>query len=182
MTASQGLCQLDAAQMEATLRRLAAEVLGSLDPSLELVLLGIRSRGLPLAERLGHVLRETSGRAIPVGALDITLYRDDLTEKAGTPIVRPTEIPFTLKERTVLLVDDVIYTGRTVRAALDALLDHGRPTCVRLAVLVDRTGRELPIQPDFTGLKVQVKKTERIAVHVKERDGDDGVFLEQLPR
>lgn len=182
MTASNGLCQLDAAQMGSTIQRLAREILDSLDPSAELVLLGIRSRGLPLAERLGQVLREASGAKVPVGALDITLYRDDLTERAGTPIVRPTEIPFSLKDRTVVLVDDVIYTGRTVRAALDALLDHGRPTCVRLAVLVDRTGRELPVQPDFTGLRVEVRRTERIAVHIQERDGDDGVYLEQLPR
>ncbi|MBI4913164.1 MAG: bifunctional pyr operon transcriptional regulator/uracil phosphoribosyltransferase PyrR [Acidobacteria bacterium] len=181
MTASNGICQLDAAQMEATLQRLAGEILQSLEGQGQLVLLGIRSRGLPLAERMGELLRAASGQPVPVGALDITLYRDDLTEKAGTPIVRPTEIPFSLKERTVLLVDDVIFTGRTVRAALDALLDHGRPRSVRLAVLVDRTGRELPIQPDFTGIRVEVKRTERIAVHVAERDGDDGVFLEQLP-
>jgi len=181
MTASQGSCQLDAAQMEATIARLAQELLDSLEPATELVLLGIRSRGLPLAERLGEVLR-AGGRKVPIGALDITLYRDDLTEKAGMPIVRPTEIPFSLRDRTVVLVDDVIFTGRTVRAALDALLDHGRPTCVRLLVLVDRTGRELPIQPDFTGLKVQVKRSERIAVHVRERDGDDGVYLEDLPQ
>ena len=182
MTASQGSCQLDAAQMEATIARLARELLDSLEPATELVLLGIRSRGLPLGERLGLLLRESSGRKVPVGALDITLYRDDLTEKAGMPIVRPTEIPFSLRDRTVVLVDDVIFTGRTVRAALDALLDHGRPTCVRLLVLVDRTGRELPIQPDFTGLQVQVKRSERIAVHVRERDGDDGVYLEDLPQ
>jgi pyrimidine operon attenuation protein/uracil phosphoribosyltransferase len=181
MTAAAGSCQLDAQQMDATLRQLARGILDNLGADANLVLLGIRSRGLPLAERMGLMLEELKGQTVPVGALDITLYRDDLTEKAGTPIVRPTEIPFSLKERVVLLVDDVIYTGRTVRAALDALLDHGRPRCVRLAVLVDRSGRELPIQPDFTGLKVAVKTTQRIAVHVKERDGDDGVFLEELP-
>jgi pyrimidine operon attenuation protein/uracil phosphoribosyltransferase len=181
MTAAAGSCQLDAQQMDATLRQLARGILDNLGADANLVLLDIRSRGLPLAERMGLMLEELKGQTVPVGALDITLYRDDLTEKAGTPIVRPTEIPFSLKERVVLLVDDVIYTGRTVRAALDALLDHGRPRCVRLAVLVDRSGRELPIQPDFTGLKVAVKTTQRIAVHVKERDGDDGVFLEELP-
>lgn len=181
MTARAGACQLDAAQMAATLRGLCQDVLARLGPDADLVLLGIRSRGLPLAERMGLLLGELRGRAVPVGALDITLYRDDLTEKAGTPIVRPTEIPFSLKERSVLLVDDVVYTGRTVRAALDALLDHGRPRCVRLAVLVDRGGRELPIQPDFTGLQVEVRSTQRIAVHVRERDGDDGVYLEDLP-
>lgn len=181
MTAAAGSCQLDARQMDATLRQLAQGILDSVGAETDLVLLGIRSRGLPLGERLGALLAELRGRAVPVGALDITLYRDDLTEKAGTPIVRPTEIPFSLKERVVLLVDDVIFTGRTVRAALDALLDHGRPRCVRLAVLVDRSGRELPVQPDFTGLKVAVQSTQRIAVHVHERDGDDGVYLEDLP-
>lgn len=181
MTAAAGSCQLDARQMDATLRQLAGGILDRLGTETDIVLLGIRSRGLPLAERMGIMLQELRGRAVPVGSLDITLYRDDLTEKAGMPIVRPTEIPFSLKDRVVLLVDDVIYTGRTVRAALDALLDHGRPRSVRLAVLVDRGGRELPVQPDFTGLRVDVQPTQRIAVHVQERDGDDGVYLEELP-
>lgn len=181
MTAAEGSCQLDARQMDATLRQLAVGILDRLGTEADIVLLGIRSRGLPLAERMGLMLQELRGQPVPVGALDITLYRDDLTEKAGMPIVRPTEIPFSLKDRVVLLVDDVIYTGRTVRAALDALLDHGRPRTVRLAVLVDRGGRELPVQPDFTGLKVAVLPTQRIAVHVRERDGDDGVYLEALP-
>lgn len=180
MTAA-GACQLDERQMEATVRRLAQELLDQVGPDTGIVLLGIRSRGLPLADRLGTLLREMSGGPVPVGALDITLYRDDLTEKAGMPIVRPTEIPFSLKDKVVVLVDDVVYTGRTIRAALDALLDHGRPHCVRLLALVDRGGRELPIQPDFTGLKVTVGPRQRIAVHVRERDGDDGVYLEDLP-
>ena len=110
-----------------------------------------------------------------MGALDITLYRDDLTEKAGAPIVRPTEIPFSLKEKTVLLVDDVLYTGRTIRAALDALLDHGRPRKVLLAALVDRGGRELPIQGDFTGAALGVEPGQRVSVRLKEIDGEDGV-------
>ncbi len=168
-------CPLDAAQMEATLLRLAGELSAAGEG---LVLLGIRSRGLPLAERLGSLLETKLGRPVPVGALDITLYRDDLTEKIGTPLVRPTEIPFPLKDRTVVLVDDVLYTGRTIRAAMDALLDFGRPKAVRLAVLVDRGGRELPIQADFVGSKVQVGPTERVSVKVKELDGEDGVFLE----
>ena len=177
MTASQGSCQLDAAQMEATIARLAQELLDSLEPATELVLLGIRSRGLPLAERLGEVLR-AGGRKVPIGALDITLYRDDLTEKAGMPIVRPTEIPFSLKDRTVVLVDDVIFTGRTIRAAMDALLDHGRPDRIWLAVLADRGGRQLPVQPDFMGLKLDVPLNQRISVKMTEADGVDGVFLE----
>ncbi len=172
-----GPCQLDPAQMEGALHRMAGDVAARLGED-NLVLLGIRSRGLPLAERLGAALSKTLGREIPVGALDITLYRDDLTELIGVPIVRPTEIPFTLKDRTILLVDDVLFTGRTIRAALDALLDHGRPKTVRLAVLVDRGGRELPIQADFAAVTLTVTATQRVSVKVKELDGEDGVFLE----
>ncbi len=176
-----GQCQLDAAQMEATLGRLAQEIVVGLRQDEAFVLVGIRSRGLPLAERLALLMREAIGgsaRPAPVGALDITLYRDDLTEKAGTPIVRPTEIPFTLKERTVILVDDVLFTGRTIRASLDALLDHGRPNRVLLAVLIDRGGRELPIQADFVGLAIAAKDFNRVSVKIREIDGEDGVYLE----
>ncbi len=172
-----GPCQLDPAQMEGALHRMAGEVADRLGAE-NLVLLGIRSRGLPLAERLGSILSQRLAREIPVGALDITLYRDDLTELIGVPIVRPTEIPFTLKDRTILLVDDVLFTGRTIRAALDALLDHGRPKTVRLAVLVDRGGRELPIQADFAAVTLPVAAGQRVSVKVKELDGEDGVFLE----
>ncbi len=175
-----GLCQMNPAQMEAALRDLGAAIAGGLPAEEPLVILGIRSRGLPLAERLGGVLQQSLQRKVPVGALDITLYRDDLTEKAGTPIVRPTEIPFTLKERTVVLVDDVLYTGRTIRAALDALLDHGRPRRVLLAVLVDRGGRELPIEANFVGLRLDVSWNQRVSVHVRELDGEDGVYLESV--
>lgn len=178
MPAAPGPCPMDAGHMEETLRRLADELLARVGPGEEVVLLGIRSRGLPLAERLASLLRTRSGAPVPVGALDITLYRDDLTEMVGSPIVRPTEIPFTLKERTVVLVDDVLYTGRTVRAALDALLDHGRPHRVMLLVMADRTGRELPIQADLVGLKVEVPPGHRVAVRVKEIDGEDGVTVE----
>ena len=172
-----GPCQLDPAQMEGALHRMAGDVAARQGED-NLVLLGIRSRGLPLAERLGAALSKALGREIPVGALDITLYRDDLTELIGVPIVRPTEIPFTLKDRTILLVDDVLFTGRTIRAALDALLDHGRPKTVRLAVLVDRGGRELPIQADFAAVTLAVTAAQRVSVKVKELDGEDGVFLE----
>ncbi|MBI3131175.1 MAG: bifunctional pyr operon transcriptional regulator/uracil phosphoribosyltransferase PyrR [Acidobacteria bacterium] len=172
-----GPCQLDPAQMEGALHHMAGEVAARLG-SENLALLGIRSRGLPLAERLGAALSKALGREIPVGALDITLYRDDLTELVGVPIVRPTEIPFTLKDRTILLVDDVLFTGRTIRAALDALLDHGRPKTVRLAVLVDRGGRELPIQADYAAVTLTVTGSQRVSVKVKELDGEDGVFLE----
>lgn len=176
--AGAGFCQLDATQMDEALRRVAREIADRIPAEEAFVLLGIRTRGLPLAERLGLALMDTLGRVAPVGALDITLYRDDLTEKAGAPIVRPTEIPFSLKEKTVVLVDDVLYTGRTIRSALDALLDHGRPRKVLLAVLVDRGGRELPIQADFAGATLAVPDGQRISVRLREIDGEDGVYLE----
>lgn len=178
MPAAPGPCPMDSGQLEGVLRRLAGELTDQLQAGEEVVLLGIRSRGLPLAERLATLLRAAGGGTVPVGALDITLYRDDLTEMVGSPIVRPTEIPFTLKDRTVVLVDDVLYTGRTVRAALDALLDHGRPRRVLLMVLADRGGRELPIQADFAGIRVKVAPGQRVAVRVSEIDGEDRVTVE----
>lgn len=171
-------CLLDAKQMEAHLQRLCREIVAAFGNDESLALMGIRTRGLHLAERLAAMLSNVLQKDIPLGVLDITLYRDDLSEMAGSPIVRPTEIPFTLKGRTVVLVDDVIFTGRTIRAAMDALLDHGRPRRVWLAALVDRGGRELPIQGDFVSLKLEIPLTQRISVKVKEVDGEDGVFLE----
>lgn len=171
-------CLLDAQHMEGYLQRLAREIAAAFGHEEGLVLVGIRSRGLPLAERLAAKLGEALAREVPVGILDISLYRDDLTEKAGAPIVRPTEIPFGLKDKTVVLVDDVLFTGRTIRAALDALQDYGRPLRVWLAVLVDRGGRELPIQADFVGLKLEIPRTQRVSVKVVEVDQVDGVFLE----
>jgi len=176
--AGAGSCQLDATQMDEVLRRMAREIAARIPEDEALVLLGIRTRGLPLAERLGFALAEEAARIAPVGALDITLYRDDLTEKAGAPIVRPTEIPFSLKGKTIVLVDDVLYSGRTIRSALDALLDHGRPRKVLLAALVDRGGRELPIQADFAGATLSVGPGQRVSVRLKEIDGEDGVYLE----
>jgi pyrimidine operon attenuation protein/uracil phosphoribosyltransferase len=174
----QAPCLLDAKQMEAHLQRLCREIAASFGNDESLALMGIRTRGLYLAQRLQAMLDHVLQRPVPLGILDITLYRDDLSEMAGSPIVRPTEIPFTLKGRTVILVDDVIFTGRTIRAALDALLDHGRPNRVWLAALVDRGGRELPIQAEFMGLKMDVPLTQRVSVKVKEVDGEDAVYLE----
>ena len=171
-------CLLDARQMEAHLQRLCREIAAAFGNNESLALVGIRTRGLFLAQRLAAMLEHILQKDIPLGALDITLYRDDLSEMAGSPIVRPTEIPFSLKDRTVVLVDDVIFTGRTIRAAMDALLDHGRPDRIWLAVLADRGGRQLPIQADFMGLKLDVPLTQRVSVKVKEVDGVDGVFLE----
>ncbi len=178
MSDTQPVCLLDAPKMAAALERLADTILGSCAQDPNLVLIGIRTRGLPLAERLRERLMARTGQALPLGTLDITLYRDDIAEKRGVPIVRPTEIPFPLKDKVVLLVDDVAFTGRTVRAALDALQDHGRPRKVLYAVLVDRGGRELPIQPDFVGATLEVAPGQRVRVKMRELDQEDGVYLE----
>lgn len=178
MTCPDASCLLDAEQMEALLQRMSREVAAAFGSDESLALVGIRSRGLPLAVRLSNMLRNNLGREIPVGVLDITLYRDDLSEQSGAPIVRTTEIPFSLKSRAVLLVDDVLFTGRTIRAALDALQDLGRPKRVWLAALVDRGGRELPIQADFVGLKLEVPSEQRVSVKVAEVDHVDSVILE----
>jgi len=171
-------CLLDAKQMEAHLQRLCREIAAAFGTDESLALVGIRTRGLHLARRLVGMLEHALQRPIPLGILDITLYRDDLSEMAGSPIVRPTEIPFSLKGRTLVLVDDVLFSGRTIRAALDALLDHGRPRRVWLAALVDRGGRELPIQAEFMGMKLEVPTTQRVSVRMQEVDGEDGVYLE----
>ena len=171
-------CLLDARQMDVHLQRLCREIVAAFGNNESLALVGIRTRGLSLAERLVVMLKEILQKEIPLGALDITLYRDDLSELAGSPIVRPTEIPFSLKGHTLVLVDDVLFTGRTIRAAMDALLDHGRPTRIWLAALIDRGGRQLPIQADFMALKLEVPLDQRVSVKVKEIDGVDGVFME----
>jgi pyrimidine operon attenuation protein/uracil phosphoribosyltransferase len=142
-----------------------------------LALVGIRRRGVPLSERIAARLNRNRPRRIPVGAMDITLYRDDLQLVAETPIVRGSEINFDINGRTVILVDDVIYTGRTIRAALTELLDFGRPKAVRLAVLVDRGLRELPIQPDFAGLVLETRPTDIVDIYLTDTDGREGIFL-----
>lgn len=145
----------------------------------DVVLVGIRRRGAPLAERLANTISDFEGIRVPVGILDITLYRDDLRLRVGpAPIVRSTNIPTDISQRTVVLVDDVLYTGRTVRAALDALADIGRPARIQLAVLVDRGHRELPIRADFVGKNVPTSSDEVIETRLREVDGvEDGVFI-----
>ena len=143
-----------------------------------LVLVGIQRRGVPLARRLAAAIGEHEGTTIPVGALDITFYRDDLSMVASSPVVKGTEIPFDLNGATVVLVDDVLYTGRTIRAAMDALVDFGRPRAIRLAVLIDRGHRELPIRADHVGKNVPTSRDEVVRVHVEELDDEDAVELE----
>jgi pyrimidine operon attenuation protein/uracil phosphoribosyltransferase len=144
-----------------------------------LVLVGIQRRGVPLAERIAAAIAEHEGVALPVGALDITFYRDDLSLIAQQPIVKGTAIPVDLNGKTVLLVDDVLFTGRTIRAAMDALVDFGRPEAIRLAVLVDRGHRELPIRADHVGKNVPTARDELVKVHLAETDGEDAVRIER---
>jgi pyrimidine operon attenuation protein/uracil phosphoribosyltransferase len=144
-----------------------------------LALVGIQRRGVPLARRLADAIAENEGIHLPVGALDITFYRDDLSLVAQQPLVKGTDLPFDLNEMTVVLVDDVLYTGRTIRAAMDALMDFGRPRAIRLAVLVDRGHRELPIRADHVGKNVPTSRDEVVKVMVDEIDGEDSVLIER---
>lgn len=144
-----------------------------------LVLVGIKRRGVPLAHRLARELKGIMGRKVEVGAIDITLYRDDLEEVASSPVVRGSEIPFDIDRKAVVLVDDVLYTGRTIRAAVSELLDFGRPKKIELAVLVDRGHRELPIHADYVGRVVATGEDEVVDVLLEEEDGVDGIFIAQ---
>ena len=146
-----------------------------------LALVGIQRRGVPLARRLAAAIRENEGVDVPVGALDITFYRDDLSLVAQQPIVKGTDIAFDLNGRTIVLVDDVLYTGRTIRAAMDALVDYGRPQAIRLAVLVDRGHRELPIRADHVGKNVPTSREEVVKVTLEETDGEDAVEIDRRP-
>jgi pyrimidine operon attenuation protein/uracil phosphoribosyltransferase len=145
-----------------------------------LLLIGIQRRGVPLARRIAAAIADNEGVDVPVGALDITFYRDDLSLIAQQPIVKGTELPEGIDGRTVVLVDDVLYTGRTIRAAMDALVDFGRPQAIRLAVLVDRGHRELPIRADHVGKNVPTSREEIVRVHLEETDGEDGVEIERV--
>jgi len=146
------------------------------------VLIGIHSRGAYLAQRIAALLKARTGKAPQIGTLDITLYRDDLDENPLKPVVKGTDILFDINGRQVLLVDDVLFTGRTIRAALDAISDFGRPARVRLVTLVDRGNRELPISPDYTGLTISAESDERVQVQLKEVDGVDKVFIKKRSR
>ena len=179
---------MDADRMSRALTRIAHEILERNGPERgpsDLALVGIRTRGVPLARRIAHALHDIhrdrpGGSEVPTGALDITLYRDDLMRHAvgPQPVVRRTEIPFSIDDKRILLVDDVLYTGRTIRAALDALIEFGRPKAIQLIVLVDRGHRELPIKADYVGKNVPTSRHESVQVHLLELDGVDEVLLE----
>jgi pyrimidine operon attenuation protein/uracil phosphoribosyltransferase len=169
---------LDARAVERTLKRVADEIVELNDGTDALVLVGIQRRGVQLADRLAAIIKASEGADIPRGALDITLYRDDLQTVGPRPVVGKTELPWTLDGKNVVIVDDVLYTGRTVRAALDELTDFGRPARIALAVLIDRGGRELPIHADVVGKKVVVPPGGRVDVFVSELDGRDEVIVQ----
>ncbi len=160
--------------------RISHEVVEKHGGTHDLALVGIQRRGVPLARRLATAIAEHEGATPPVGALDITFYRDDLSLIAQQPLVKGTDIPFDLNGRTVVLVDDVLYTGRTIRAAMDALVDFGRPDAIRLAVLVDRGHRELPIRADHVGKNVPTSREEIVQVSLEEIDGEDAVTIDRL--
>ena len=167
---------LTQSELAKTLERLASEVIER-ECLEDLALVGIKTRGVPLARRLASLIAERKGVELPVGELDITFYRDDLTLLAEAPIVKGTKIDFPIDDKVVLLVDDVLYTGRTVRAAIDELLDYGRFKALRLLVLVDRGLRELPICPDYVGKRVETRPGEVVEVRLVETDGEDKVLL-----
>jgi len=169
---------LDEAALDRALTRISHEILERNGGAKDLAFVGLRTRGVTLAQRLAVKLATIDGTTVPVGTLDITLYRDDL-DMRGAPVVRGTDIPFSIKNKTVVLVDDVLYTGRTIRAALDALIDLGRPMMIQLAILIDRGHRELPIRPDFIGKNLPTSKRESVAVRLREHDGEDRVVIEE---
>jgi len=168
---------LDAASIDRSLTRIAHEILERNKGGSAIGLVGVQTRGVPLARRLAARLGAIEGQAPPVGVLDINLYRDDLSRIADHPILRRTEIPYDLEDAVVILVDDVLFTGRTVRAALDALMDLGRPRQIQLAVLIDRGHRELPVRADFVGKNLPTAPTERVDVRLAETDGEDEVVI-----
>jgi pyrimidine operon attenuation protein/uracil phosphoribosyltransferase len=166
-----------AKDIERALNRIALQILEKNHEMDELVIVGIHTGGVFLADRLHSIVKEREEIDLPAGSLDITLYRDDWSMVAPNPIVKKTNISYSLENKTLVLVDDVLFTGRTVRAAMDAIMDFGRPNCIQLAVLIDRGGRELPIQPDFSGLDITVEPNQHINVLLREDSGRDEVVL-----
>jgi pyrimidine operon attenuation protein/uracil phosphoribosyltransferase len=171
---------LNSEQIEQVLRDLAGRIIAETPAGLDIAAIGIRSRGEILAQRLSSLLSQKLGKDVPCGTLDITLYRDDLNSPQSTaqPKVRTTEIGFSIDDKIIVLVDDVLYTGRSARAAMDALIDLGRPKAIKLAVLVDRVGREFPIQADYAGYKTDIAPGKLVQVNLVESDGKDEVVIE----
>jgi len=181
MPDSKSAVVMDADRIARTLTRIAHEIVERNKGVDGLALVGVRTRGVHIARRLARILKQISGDDVPTGALDITLYRDDLMRHpvGPQPVIRRTEIPFSIDNKKILLVDDVLYTGRTTRAALDALIDFGRPQLIQLIVLVDRGHRELPIKADYVGKNLPTNPDESVQVRLQETDGNDEVVLQQ---
>lgn len=177
MTDANRQALLDEAGIRRALARMAHEIVERNRGTTDLVLVGVVTRGALLAQRLREHIRHAEGVEVPLGRIDITLYRDDVGRAGRHPVPKPSEIPFDLDDRTVILVDDVLFTGRTVRAGLDALMDFGRPRAVQLAVLVDRGHRELPIQPDYAGHVVHTAREQRVELRLQELSGEDSLAL-----
>lgn len=178
MTGNKKSCVMDAEQIEKAVARMAHEIIEKNKEIQKLSIIGIRTRGAFLAERLSAQIRQIAHKDVEVGILDITLYRDDLTAVAEQPVVHKTEIPFDIQDRIIILIDDVLYTGRTIRCALDALIDFGRAMSIQLAVLIDRGHRELPIRADYVGKNIPTSQKEVVYVRIKEADGVDEVIVE----
>ena len=170
---------LDGPRMARAIRRMAIEIVEKNRGIEDLLIVGIRSRGVPIGERIAKEITEMEGQPVAFGILDITLYRDDLTTIAPQPVVKPTKLPEPIDDKVVVLVDDVLYTGRTVRAALDALIDFGRPKLIQLIVLVDRGHRELPIKADYVGKNLPTSSKQSVQVRLQEIDGEDEVLLDE---
>jgi len=168
---------MSATEIDRTLQRLAHEIVEKSGGADDVILIGIRRRGVPLAQRLAGVIRGFSKREVPVGSLDITLYRDDLSTIAPQPVVHASEIPFAVDDKVLIVIDDVLYTGRTIRAAMNGLFDLGRPKRIQLCVLIDRGHRELPIEATFVGRHVQTSDREIIEVRLSEIDKEERVVL-----
>lgn len=168
---------MDAAAVRRAIERIAHEILEHNGGVADVVLIGIRTRGAPLADRIASVVERVEGRRVPVGYLDISFYRDDLAGSLSAPVVQKTEILFDVAGKVVVLVDDVLFTGRTIRAALDALVDLGRPRAIQLAVMVDRGHRELPIRADYVGKNLPTARAEEVVMQLSELDGTDSVIV-----
>jgi pyrimidine operon attenuation protein/uracil phosphoribosyltransferase len=182
MKKTKGKLLMKAEEIDLALARISAEIIEKLSPEDEFAFIGIRSRGVHLAERLRNKIEAILKRSIPFGILDITLYRDDFTAVSNHPILRETLIDFNINNLSLVLVDDVLHTGRTIRAAMDGIIDLGRPKRIQLAVLVDRGGRELPIQADYVGKRIPVAENETIEVRLNEKDREERVVLLRKPK
>lgn len=168
---------LDSAQIKRAVTRMAHEICERNADAKTLAVVGVRTRGEHLASRLAEKIKEIEGREVNLGVIDITLYRDDLTNSTEQPLVRGTDLPFNVDKSTIILVDDVLFTGRTIRSALDAIIDFGRPRSVQLAVLCDRGHRELPIRPDFVGKSIPTEKHEMVLLRLSEVDAEEALYV-----